>query len=558
MKRILILIIGLIGVAYGQSSPTSAKTRFVNGIYLGTKLDSYFNAADSNAIYWRADSVVMAKYKGTARALAFVGGNDFIRNQSGSNLAAQTAKFWVSDTAMTSGVSKSLQIFSGGSLNWPTSTSGNTAGRHIFNGDFGAGSQNGLIIWNENLDTSSKSFLWLSTKSALGAAYQSGAEFRGGIENTTDGQGFLEIRTTNTIGASTERGYIGGTGAVQWGSRNWPTASTGKTQGRMSIVSSSTPAYVAWNEATPAANNEAAIVLGAKTGQGATTLGGAKLYGGIYNAFTYAGYWKLTTITSAGGEATSLSADSLQNVTAANNLTVTNDTRSTTFSQGNWLQKLTSNHIDLDYSSVNKYRFRTDGIFQSKYAFEAYKDGSNSVAAGAYISLWNSAGTTGWLQQLNASNNLDIWYFNSGSGSIKQRFGNDGSISSSKIIGNSSTPSISGGSATYIGSGASTSVSGNDMAGEITLVTGTGCASTGASNRSALTVTFASAYSIAPIVQIQAIQQGGLSSTDGPTNQTFFLRRDAVGTSGFTVYLPIGVTLTDSTTYLITYQVIGR
>jgi hypothetical protein len=71
MKRILILIIGLIGVAYGQSAPTSAKTRFVNGLYLGTKLDSYFAAADSNAIYWRADSVVMAKYKGTARALAF-------------------------------------------------------------------------------------------------------------------------------------------------------------------------------------------------------------------------------------------------------------------------------------------------------------------------------------------------------------------------------------------------------------------------------------------------------------------------------------------------------
>lgn len=71
MKRILILIIGLISVAYGQSSPTSSKTRFVNGIYLGTKLDSYFNAADSNAIYWRADSSLMAKYKGTARRVLF-------------------------------------------------------------------------------------------------------------------------------------------------------------------------------------------------------------------------------------------------------------------------------------------------------------------------------------------------------------------------------------------------------------------------------------------------------------------------------------------------------
>lgn len=71
MKRIVIILIGLISVAYGQSAPTSAKTRFVNGLYVGTKLDSYFAAADSNAIYWRADSVVMAKYKGTARALAF-------------------------------------------------------------------------------------------------------------------------------------------------------------------------------------------------------------------------------------------------------------------------------------------------------------------------------------------------------------------------------------------------------------------------------------------------------------------------------------------------------
>lgn len=73
MKQLTIILLGLIGIAYGQSNPTSAKTRFVNGLYVGTKLDAYFNSADSNAIYWRADSVVMAKYKGTARALAFSG-----------------------------------------------------------------------------------------------------------------------------------------------------------------------------------------------------------------------------------------------------------------------------------------------------------------------------------------------------------------------------------------------------------------------------------------------------------------------------------------------------
>jgi len=131
------------------------------------------------------------------------------------------------------------------------------------------------------------------------------------------------------------------------------------------------------------------------------------------------------------------------------------------------------------------------------------------------------------------------------------------SVSATKIIGSSSTPSISGGSATYIGTGASTSVVGNDIAGIVTLITGTGCGSTGASNRAAFTVTFASEYTTAPTVIIQAIQRGGLNTTDGPS-EAFFLRRDAVGTTAFTVYLPIGVTLTDSTTYEITYHVIGK
>lgn len=98
MKRILILIIGLIGVAYGQSSPTSAKTRFVNGIYLGTKLDAYFNAADSNAIYWRADSVVMAKYKGTARALAFAVSGGYIPYSDTTSLFSQVVRTFGTQT----------------------------------------------------------------------------------------------------------------------------------------------------------------------------------------------------------------------------------------------------------------------------------------------------------------------------------------------------------------------------------------------------------------------------------------------------------------------------
>lgn len=98
MKRILILIIGLIGVAQAQYSPTSAKTRFVNGLALGTKLDSYFNAADSNAIYWRADSVVMAKYKGTARALAFAVTGGYIPYSDTTTLFGQVVRTFGTQT----------------------------------------------------------------------------------------------------------------------------------------------------------------------------------------------------------------------------------------------------------------------------------------------------------------------------------------------------------------------------------------------------------------------------------------------------------------------------
>lgn len=122
MKRIILIFLGLFSLAYGQFSNTGAKTRFVNGISLGTKLDAYYNSADSNAIYWRADSVLRAKYRGTARSLAFQGdttgfGSRFIYNQFGSNLSAQTAKFWINDTgratilqATTSVVSPNLLL----------------------------------------------------------------------------------------------------------------------------------------------------------------------------------------------------------------------------------------------------------------------------------------------------------------------------------------------------------------------------------------------------------------------------------------------------------------
>jgi hypothetical protein len=73
MRKILLsLLFAVITVtAFSQATPTGSKTRWVNGVYLGTKLDAAFGVVDSIALYARADSSLMFKYKGTARALAY-------------------------------------------------------------------------------------------------------------------------------------------------------------------------------------------------------------------------------------------------------------------------------------------------------------------------------------------------------------------------------------------------------------------------------------------------------------------------------------------------------
>jgi hypothetical protein len=58
-------------VASAQYQPTGSKTRFVNGIRLGTKSDAAFGTVDSLVLYAKADSTLTFKFKGTARALAY-------------------------------------------------------------------------------------------------------------------------------------------------------------------------------------------------------------------------------------------------------------------------------------------------------------------------------------------------------------------------------------------------------------------------------------------------------------------------------------------------------
>jgi hypothetical protein len=70
-KLMTIMAVLFCFVASAQYQPTGSKTRFVNGIGLGTKSDAAFGTVDSLVLYAKADSTLMFKYKGTARALAY-------------------------------------------------------------------------------------------------------------------------------------------------------------------------------------------------------------------------------------------------------------------------------------------------------------------------------------------------------------------------------------------------------------------------------------------------------------------------------------------------------
>lgn len=73
MRYILILLL-LVSTAYGQFAPTSAKTKFVNGIAIGSRDTSQFTAADTIALTIARDSVMYYRYRGFWRPIA-TGGN---------------------------------------------------------------------------------------------------------------------------------------------------------------------------------------------------------------------------------------------------------------------------------------------------------------------------------------------------------------------------------------------------------------------------------------------------------------------------------------------------
>ena len=71
MKYLLGLILLISVSATAQYSPTAAKTRFVNGIGLGTKDTATMNAADTVAMIVGRDSLVYFRYRGYWKPLAY-------------------------------------------------------------------------------------------------------------------------------------------------------------------------------------------------------------------------------------------------------------------------------------------------------------------------------------------------------------------------------------------------------------------------------------------------------------------------------------------------------
>jgi hypothetical protein len=74
MRYILILLLFISGAASAQFAPTSAKSKFVNGIAIGSKDTSAFSAADTMVLTIARDSVMYYKYRGVWRPIA-TGGN---------------------------------------------------------------------------------------------------------------------------------------------------------------------------------------------------------------------------------------------------------------------------------------------------------------------------------------------------------------------------------------------------------------------------------------------------------------------------------------------------
>ena len=92
---------------------------------------------------------------------------------------------------------------------------------------------------------------------------------------------------------------IGATTQTQFGTTAWPSTDIGKSNARFLVGNEGI--VINWNESSPVIGNYSSIFAGAKTGIGATTIGGLQIRAGIENASNRDGFCSFWTSNQAAG-----------------------------------------------------------------------------------------------------------------------------------------------------------------------------------------------------------------------------------------------------------------
>jgi hypothetical protein len=97
MRKLLTFLFVLISVfSMAQYTPNASKIQYANGISLGTK--GGFNYPDSNIVYWRFDSTLMAKYKGAGFIVGKAGTSPIFPTDTASMLSNYRRKTTMIET----------------------------------------------------------------------------------------------------------------------------------------------------------------------------------------------------------------------------------------------------------------------------------------------------------------------------------------------------------------------------------------------------------------------------------------------------------------------------
>jgi hypothetical protein len=103
----------------------------------------------------------------------------------------------------------SLETLTLGGTEWPSSTIGETAGRHMINYD----GEPRLLIWDASTGAAgNEAHIMIGGKPVSSATQFSGATISAGVENGTDADGYLAISTTNSGSTSVEHMRIDSSG----------------------------------------------------------------------------------------------------------------------------------------------------------------------------------------------------------------------------------------------------------------------------------------------------------------------------------------------------------